>query len=149
MGRLEIEEQEAPLSPSRKRDLEVMKMLPRTELEPSDIPGLTDAECRDWKLLKPKRDRGQAMTPEELARYRDLKDKLKRLKDEEEEEKERLQTPMKGKGGPAKGILKTPDLAASENHLRPDRSMTHRSHNPSVDISDVSPSTNANGKNEH
>ena len=63
--------------------------MPRHELEASDIPGLTPQECRDWKLLKPKRDRGEAMMPAELGRYREIKDKLKHLRDEEK----KLRTP--------------------------------------------------------
>ena len=48
------------------------------QIEKSDIVGLTDPECRDYKRLKGKRDVGDSMKPDELQYYKDLKNKIKR-----------------------------------------------------------------------
>jgi len=77
MDRLENENKTLQLSPEQMRDLERLRQLAKPDIEESDIPGLNAADCRDYKLLKAKHDRGEAMTPEEIARYRDLRDKLR------------------------------------------------------------------------
>jgi len=55
--------------------------------------------------MKQKRDHGQAMTPDELTRYRELKDMIKKASGEESKTNQ-VRTPG---NGPSRGILKTPD----------------------------------------
>lgn len=80
----------------------------------SDIPPLDDVECHDFKQLKGKRDRGDQMSPDELGRYRDLKDKIKKHKEDEQKTNQSMRTPIRSNHSPdiaemQKSNIKTPD----------------------------------------
>lgn len=97
------------LSPEQGKDLTRLKQLPVPEPEVSDIPPLTPPECKEYKRLKGKRDRGDAMSPAEMARYKELKDKIKKYKDEEEKNNQLRTPPQKVQASPEKSNMRTPD----------------------------------------
>ena len=80
------------LDEDQQKDLARLKSLPNQFPDISDILGLNPPECREWKRLNGKRQSGDKMTPEELQRYRFLKDKIKKAQ-EEEDRKNRPPTP--------------------------------------------------------
>jgi len=86
---------------------------------------LTPPECKDYKRLKAKRDKGDKMTPEELARYRELKDKIKKHKDDEAQANAAMHTPPHRENrspiNEQKSIIKTPD----DNLRKPTRKVTY------------------------
>ena len=68
----------SPLDENQQKDLARLNSLPNQLPNISDILGLTPPECREWKRLKGYRENGEKMTPEQLQRYRFLKDKIRK-----------------------------------------------------------------------